>query len=138
MSVAQYGQTCQSDSSGCPHDGHACLSRVVQTGQTRYDASTRARHTGQRWSSWREPLLHRLDLELALARVLEVLGRAEEHVDDRPEERREEADERREPDEPRIRDPAARVLERPVRGREPEDDDEADRRCCGAASSSGR
>ena len=44
----------------------------------------------------REPLLHRLDLELALARVLEVLGRPEEHVDDRAEERREEADERRE------------------------------------------
>ena len=52
ISVAQYGQTCQSDSSGWPHDGHACSSRVVQTGQTRYDGSTLARQTGQRWSSW--------------------------------------------------------------------------------------
>ena len=34
-----------------------------------------------------EPLLHRADLELALAHVLEVLGRAEEHVDHRAEER---------------------------------------------------
>ena len=51
MSVAQYGHTCQSDSSGCPHDGHAERSRVVQTGQTRYDPSILARHTGQRWSS---------------------------------------------------------------------------------------
>ena len=74
----------------------------------------------------REPLLHRLDLELALARVLEVLGRPEEHVDDRPEERREQADERREADEPRVLDAPPRVLERPVRRREPEDDDEPD------------
>ena len=48
ISVAQYGQTCQSDSSGCPHVGHADFSRVVHTGQTRYEASTRARQTGQR------------------------------------------------------------------------------------------
>ena len=73
-----------------------------------------------------EPLLHRLDLELALARVLQILGRSEEHVDDRPEERREQADEGREADEPRVLDPPPRVLERPVRRREPEDDDEPD------------
>jgi len=35
----------------CPHDGHAERSRVVHTGQTRYDDSTFARHTGHRWSS---------------------------------------------------------------------------------------
>ena len=35
ISVAQYGQTCQSDSSGWPHDGQAERSRVVQTGHTR-------------------------------------------------------------------------------------------------------
>jgi hypothetical protein len=51
MSVAQYGHTCHRLSSGCPHDGHAERSRVVHTGQTRYDASTLARQTGQRWSS---------------------------------------------------------------------------------------
>ena len=45
-----------------------------------------------------EPPLHRLDLELALAHILEVLGRAEEHVDERPEERRDRADHRRDPD----------------------------------------
>ena len=73
-----------------------------------------------------EPLFHGLDLELALARVLDVLGRPEEHVDDRPEERWEKADDRRQRHEPRVLDPAARVLERPVGGREPEDDDEAD------------
>src|SRR5712691_4171866 len=33
----------------------------------------------------REPLLHRLDLELALTHVLEVLRRAEQHVDERAE-----------------------------------------------------
>src|SRR5689334_14393632 len=34
-----------------------------------------------------EPLLHCLDLEFALAHVLEVLRRTEEHVDQRPNER---------------------------------------------------
>ena len=34
ISVAQYGQICQSDSSGWLHEGHAFRSRVVQTGQT--------------------------------------------------------------------------------------------------------
>ena len=41
----------------------------------------------------REPLLHRLDLELALAHVLEVLGRPEEHVDQRPDERHDRSEE---------------------------------------------
>ena len=79
--VSQYGQTCQSASSGCLQLRHACRSRVVQTGQTRKLASTSARQTGQCSVAPREPLLHRLDLELALAHVLEVLGRPEEHVD---------------------------------------------------------
>src|SRR5438094_4905149 len=39
-----------------------------------------------------EPLLHRLDLELALAHVLQVLGRPEEHVDERAEVGDDEAD----------------------------------------------
>src|SRR5579862_303656 len=33
----------------------------------------------------REPVLHRLDLELPLAHIREVLGRTEEHVDERTE-----------------------------------------------------
>ena len=44
-----------------------------------------------------EPLLHRLDLELALAHVLEVLRRPEEHVDQRPDERRRSPDRGRRP-----------------------------------------
>src|SRR5438094_3234633 len=71
----------------------------------------------------REALLHRLDLELALAHVLEVLGRTEEHVDDRADERHE-AEQRRHPDEPRVLDSPPRVLVDRERDREPEDDDD--------------
>jgi len=39
--------------SGAPHLTQACLSRVVQTGQTRKPASTSARHTGQ-WRGRRD------------------------------------------------------------------------------------
>jgi hypothetical protein len=35
IGVSQYGQTCQIGSSGAPQLTHACLSFVVQTGQTR-------------------------------------------------------------------------------------------------------
>src|SRR5262245_50538292 len=75
----------------------------------------------------REPLLHRPDLELALAPVLEVLGRPEEHVHEGAEERRDEAEHDGHPDQPRVLDPPSRVLVDPERGREPEDDDEEDR-----------
>ena len=44
----------------------------------------------------RDALLHRLDLEVPLAHVLEVLGRAEEHVDEHPEVRDDQRDEHRE------------------------------------------
>ena len=74
-----------------------------------------------------DAFLHRLDLELALARVLQILGRPEEHVDDRTEERRHEADQRRNADEPGICDPPSCVLERPVRGREPEEHEHDER-----------
>jgi hypothetical protein len=74
-----------------------------------------------------EPLLHRPDLELPLANVLEVLGRPEEHVDQRPEERRHGAEHRRHRHEPGIVDPAARVLVHPEDRRDPEDDHEEDR-----------
>src|SRR5262249_28068026 len=51
-----------------------------------------------------EAPLDRLDLELALVDVGEVLRRPEQHVDERAEERRDRADERREPDEDRLGD----------------------------------
>src|SRR4051794_11246380 len=72
----------------------------------------------------REALLHRLDLELALTNVLEVLGRAEEHVDQRADERRHQAEHGRHPDEPRVLDPPTRVLVDPEGRRQPEDRDE--------------
>ena len=124
--VSQYGQICQSGSSGALQRRHACFSFVVQTGQTRNESSTSARQTGQR-SLAVQALLHRLDLELALAHVLDVLGRPEEHVDERPEERRDDARGRRPSRGARVLDPAARVLVDPERRREPEDDDEEDR-----------
>ena len=46
MGVSQYGQICQSVSSGALHVAHACRSFVVQTGQTRNESSISARHTG--------------------------------------------------------------------------------------------
>src|SRR5262249_14306861 len=75
-----------------------------------------------------EALLDRLDLELALAHLVEILGWTEEHVDERAEERREEPEQRREGDDPRAVDPPPRVLERPVADREPEDGADRDQR----------
>src|SRR2546423_1732987 len=72
----------------------------------------------------REAILDRLDLELALAHVLEVFGRPEEHVDERPEVRDHQRDEHRQADEERILHPAFRVLVRPETETEPEDDGE--------------
>ena len=73
-----------------------------------------------------EPPLHRLDLELALPYVLEVLRRPEQHVDQRPDEG-DEAEQRRDPDEQRVGDPAPSVLVDPVDGRQPEDEHEEER-----------
>jgi hypothetical protein len=42
IGVSQYGHTCQIGSSGDPQLTHACLSFVVQTGQTRKPESTSA------------------------------------------------------------------------------------------------
>ena len=72
----------------------------------------------------REPLLHRLDLEVALADVLQVLGWAEQHVHERSEERRDETEHHGHRDEPGILDPPPRVLVDPVRDGEPENDEE--------------
>src|SRR5215207_2476062 len=75
----------------------------------------------------REPLLHRLDLELAFAHVLEVLRRPEEHVDDRPEEGRDRAEHRGHADHPRVLDPAPCVLVDPVGRCDPEHEEEEER-----------
>ena len=105
--VAQYGQTCQAGSSGRSHVTHGARSFVVQTGQTRKSGSTSAAADLALHLVRAEPALDRPDLELALADVLEVLRRAEEHVDQRAEERRDRADERRERDEERLARSAA-------------------------------
>ena len=81
--VSQYGQICHSASSGALQFTHACFSFVVQTGtDEEVGADLRPADRAVEVAA-REPLLHRLDLELALAHVLEVLRRAEEHVDER-------------------------------------------------------
>src|SRR5919106_2744357 len=71
-----------------------------------------------------ERLLHRLHLELPLANVLDVLGRPEEHVQERPQERHGETESNRHAEEDRILDPPPRVLVHPVRRGEPEDGEE--------------
>src|SRR5207302_9024543 len=57
----------------------------------------------------RQPVLHGLDLQLALAHVLEVLRWPEEHVDERAGIRHE-PERRREADEPGVVDAPVRVL----------------------------
>ena len=126
IGVSQYGQTCQSGSSGALQLVHACLSFVVQTGQTRKLGSTSAWQTGQLMSAPARRCLDRADLELPLAPVVDVLRRAEEHVDERPDERREQPDERRKPDEERLFDAPLRVAVRPEAEREPEHDRQND------------
>src|SRR3954469_17282494 len=71
-----------------------------------------------------QPLLHRLDLELALPHVLEVLRRAEEHVDEGPDERRDKPEHDGHRDQDRVLDAALRVLVHPVADGEPENDQE--------------
>ena len=105
---------------------HACFSFVVQIGQTRNDRVDLGAADRAVQVALREAILHRLDLELALAHVLEVLRRPEEHVDERAEERHDDADEHGHPDDPRILDPPLRVLVDPVERREPDDDGEED------------
>ena len=126
--VSQYGQICQTGSSGAV----AGDARLASAGSCRPGrrGTPRRRGAGRPGSAPRpsaEPLLDRPDLELALAHVVEVLRRAEEHVDERTEERRHEAEQRRQRDEPRVLDPPASVLVDPEADREPEDDAEGDR-----------
>ena len=88
--VSQYGQTCQSASSGAL----AVRARLLQLRRADRADEERRLDLGAADRAVQvapgEPLLHRLDLELALAHVLEVLGRPEEHVDQRADERRDE------------------------------------------------
>ena len=69
-----------------------------------------------------EAALDRLDLELALADVLEVLGRAEQHVDQRAEERRDRAEQGREPTSGGLAIRRRASLQHPGDRREPEED----------------
>ena len=118
--VSQYGQTCQSASSG------ACSSRTPASGGScrRGRRGSRARFGAAHGTlvlAQAEPLLHRLDLELALAHVLEVFRRTKEHVDDHADERRTSrgsSPSRRATD----RDPPPRVLVDPEGDGEPEDE----------------
>src|SRR5262249_21266127 len=74
----------------------------------------------------RKTLLHRLDLELALAHVLEVLGRPEEHVHEGADVGQHEPDRDRDGHEHGVLDPPLRVLVDPVSDGEPEDDQKED------------
>src|SRR5215211_3439879 len=71
----------------------------------------------------REPGLRRGDLDLALTYVHQVLGRANDEVHDRPDER-EQRCRGGARDEHRVRDPAMGVAVRPVHQREPDDHEE--------------
>ena len=70
-----------------------------------------------------EPRLRGGDLEVALAHVREVLRRAHDQVDDRPDER-EQRGRGGAAHQQRIRDAAAGVREGPVDQRQPDDDEE--------------
>src|SRR5438067_124487 len=81
-------------------------------------ADLRATHRAVQVTA-RQSVLHRTDLELTLAHVFEVLGRAEQHVDEWTDERNQaEADAR--PDEEGVLDAAARIFKDPVGEAEPE------------------
>src|SRR5581483_4703327 len=74
----------------------------------------------------RQPLLDRADLQVALAHLVEVFGRPEEHVDQRADERQQQRDDRREGHQPLVGDAAPRVLVRPEPDCEPEHDADRD------------
>ena len=89
--------------------------------------STGDRHTGQRsrlpersaWSAF---------ISSSRSRTSSRYSGAKQHVDHGADERRDEAEHRRHRHQPRVLDPAARVLVRPVADREPEDDEEEEQR----------
>ena len=66
-----------------------------------------------------EALLHHPQLELALAHVVEVLGRADDRVDEQPERSEDESRQRGDRDDDPVVDASPRVLEHPVRAGQP-------------------
>ena len=127
IGVSQNGQTCHAASSGLPQFD-ARLPQLRRADRADEEllvdlgAADRAVEVARA-----EPPLHRLDLELALAHVLEVLRRAEQHVDQRPDERARRPIARHDTDDQLVRDAPAGVLEDPVDRRDPEDEHEEDR-----------
>ena len=94
IGVSQNGHTCQSGSSGClAGDARLLELRRADRADQELGLDRRAAHRAVRLAPGRA-LLHRANLELALADVLEVLRRTEEEVDQRPEERRHQTEER--------------------------------------------
>ena len=121
--VSQNGHTCQRRSSGALQpDARLAEPRRAHGADEEAGLDRGAAH-GTTFVR-RAQRLERLHLELALAHLVQVLGRPEEHVDDGADEGRHEAEHRRHRDEPGILDAAPRVLVRPVADREPEDDEE--------------
>ena len=117
------GRSATAGSSGLPQFAHGSLSLRMQFGQRRKSFSTCCVAVrAERGSRSPQARLGRLHLELALAHVVEVLGRAHDHVDDRADEREEQRRERRAADEHRVVDPPAGVGVRPVHEREPDHD----------------
>ena len=121
--VSQYGHTCHCCSSGLRQRRHDDFSRFVQCGQQRGSSPrSAAGRTGRRdrppvAAPWRGS-------QLALAHVLEVLGRPQDRVHEGTDEREDQGRDDCDRDEDRVSDPPLRVLVRPEREREPHDDDE--------------
>src|SRR5207248_1852301 len=106
---------------------HARLLQLRRAHRTHevIDADLRATHRAVQVTA-RQSVLHRTDLELTLAHVFEVLGRAEQHVDEWTDERNQaEADAR--PEEEGVLDAAARIFKDPVGEAEPEQHEHEER-----------
>ena len=106
---------------------HAALLELAQAARAAHEVALDAivAVRAQRVVELVQARLGGLHLQLALAHVLQVLGRAQDHVDDRAHER-EQRRRRGTADEHRILDPAPRVGVRPVDQRQVQDDDEQD------------
>ena len=131
ISASQYGQMRHDGSSGLAQFDARVLelahaARAAQEVTLDLGVAVRAQEVVQRV----QPRLGRLHLELALAHVLEVLGRADDHVDDGPHER-EQRGRRRAGDEHRIGDAPARIGIRVVDERQPHDHEDEDQQLDG-------
>ena len=108
-------------SCGTPASASSC-----RPGRRGSSARPRSRQTGQRRSRRASRSSIALISSSRSRTSSRYSGGPEEHVDQRPDERRDEPEDRRHRHQPGILDPAARVLADPVGGRQPEDDDEED------------